>query len=137
MECRHNLNFWRYGDFLGIGAGAHGKITLPAQGEVHKRIRLRHPEAWMAGVHEGKCLADDRVLEAPELIFEFFLNQLRLRDGVRMSQFSPRTGLAWESVQEPVRAAMDKGLLEEKGDCLVPTDLGWRFSNEIQALFLP
>lgn len=137
LECRHNLNYWRYGDFLGVGAGAHGKITLPAQGEVRKRIRLRHPEAWMAGVHERNSLADDSALEAPDRIFEFFLNQLRLRDGVKKSQFSPRTGLPWSCVQGPIAEALHKGLLEDKGDRLVPTDFGWRFSNEIQALFLP
>jgi oxygen-independent coproporphyrinogen-3 oxidase len=96
-ECRHNLNYWRYGDFLGIGAGAHAKITLPSESAVRRRIRLRHPAAWVRGVEEGDSLAEDTNLEPSERVFEFFLNQLRL----------------------------------------APTSLGWRFSNEIQALFLP
>jgi len=91
----------------------------------------------MSGVQEKKSLAEDRALEASDRIFEFFLNQLRLRDGVKKSQFSPRTGLPWSCVHGPLAEALDKGLLEDKGDRLVPTDFGWRFSNEIQALFLP
>lgn len=136
-ECRHNLNYWQYGDFLGIGAGAHGKITLPAQGEVRKRIRKRHPDAWMSGVKEGSALAEDRSIEASDRIFEFFLNQLRLRAGVRKSQFLPRTGLDWGQVRERIETAVEKGLLEDRGECLVHTETGWRFINEIQAGFLP
>jgi oxygen-independent coproporphyrinogen-3 oxidase len=82
-------------------------------------------------------LAEDRVLEPEERVFEFFLNQLRLRRGVRKSQFEPRTGLAWELVAQRVGQLLDRGLLSEQQDWLVPTELGWRFSNESQAVFLP
>ncbi len=136
-ECRHNLNYWRYGDFLGIGAGAHAKITLPSESAVHRRTRLRHPAAWMKGVDEGDSLAEDKNLEPSERVFEFFLNQLRLRGGVRKSQFEPRTGVAWADVSRPVGRAIEKGLLKDENGVLAPTSLGWRFSNEIQALFLP
>jgi oxygen-independent coproporphyrinogen-3 oxidase len=136
-QCRHNLNYWRYGDFLGIGAGAHAKITLPADDSVRRRIRLRHPAAWMAAVGNGDSLAEDRALPPSERVFEFFLNQLRLRGGVRIDQFEPRTGVAWSEVDEPVGQAIEKGLLKEENGVLAPTSLGWRFSNEIQALFLP
>lgn len=137
MECRHNLNYWQYGDFIGIGAGAHGKITLPAEQDLRRRVRLRHPKAWMQGSGRGDVLAEDRQLSSEERIFEFFLNQLRLRAGVDKSQFGPRTGLPWQSVEERVRLAVARGLLEDDGERLVPTDTGWRFSNEIQAIFLP
>lgn len=135
-ECRHNLNYWRYGDFIGIGAGAHGKITLPAEQTVRRRIRHRHPAYWMKSVENGR-LAEDRSLGPAERIFEFFLNQLRLRQGVRISQFGPRTGLCWSTVAERVEDAIHKGLLAREGDLLRPTELGWRFSNDTQAIFLP
>jgi oxygen-independent coproporphyrinogen-3 oxidase len=135
-ECRHNLNYWRYGDFIGIGAGAHGKITMPAEQAVRRRIRLRHPASWMQSVESGR-LAEDRSVEPAERIFEFFLNQLRLRQGVRISQFEPRTGLLWGAVAERVEDAIHKGLLAREGDLLRPTELGWRFSNDTQAIFLP
>jgi oxygen-independent coproporphyrinogen-3 oxidase len=136
-QCRHNLNYWRYGDFLGIGAGAHGKITVPSENNVRRRIRHRHPNAWMQQVGKGNGLAEDRSLQSSERVFEFFLNQLRLIDGVRKDQFEPRTGVAWDEVSGPVSQAIEKGLLKDENGVLAPTDLGWRFSNEIQALFLP
>jgi oxygen-independent coproporphyrinogen-3 oxidase len=138
LECRHNLNYWRYGDYLGIGAGAHGKLTLVAEQCLRRRVRLRHPVAWMRAVRAGAGgLAEDRVLAPEERVFEFFLNQLRLRCGVRKSQFEPRTGLVWEVVAQRVGQLLDRGLLSEQQDWLVPTELGWRFSNDTQALFLP
>ncbi len=138
LECRHNLNYWRYGDYLGIGAGAHGKLTLVAEQCVRRRVRLRQPEAWMRSLRRGENgLAEDRVLPPEERVFEFFLNQLRLRRGVRRSQFEARTGLAWEVVVQRVGQLLDRGLLREEQDWLVPTELGWRFSNDAQAVFLP
>ena len=136
-ECLHNLNYWRYGDFVGIGAGAHGKLTLPLEGAVRRRVRLRHPRDWMAAAKAGEAVAEDAVVPAADRAFEFFLNQLRLRAGVLKFQFTPRTGLPWSAVESPVDEAISKGLLEDRGDRLVATDLGWRFVNEIQALFLP
>jgi putative oxygen-independent coproporphyrinogen III oxidase len=137
FECRHNLNYWQYGDFLGIGAGAHGKITLPSEDAIRRRIRLRHPLSWMKQVRQENGLAEDRVLEPEERVFEFFLNQLRLRGGVSKAQFEPRTGVAWEVVSRRVQQAIEKGLLKDENGLLSPTALGWRFNNEIQALFLP
>lgn len=136
-ECRHNLNYWEYGDFLGIGAGAHGKITLPAVQEVRRRVRRRHPQAWMQGAMDGDVLAEDLAIGPGERVFEFFLNQLRLREGVQKPMFSARTGLPWSEVLGRVELAVEKGLLEDHGSRLVPTVVGWRFVNEIQAIFLP
>jgi len=136
-RCRHNLNYWRYGDFIGIGAGAHGKITLPSEQSVRRRVRQRHPGSWMEGAGGDKGIAEDRVLDPAERVFEFFLNQLRLRDGVLKNQLEPRTGVAWSEVAARVDCAVEKGLLKEENGLLRPTGLGWRFSNEIQAIFLP
>jgi len=135
--CRHNLNYWRYGDFIGIGAGAHGKITLPAEQSVRRRVRQRNPASWMKGVWGGKGVIEDRVLDSAERVFEFFLNQLRLRDGVLKDQLEPRAGVAWEEVAARVNGAIEKGWLNDENGTLSPTELGWRFSNEIQAVFLP
>jgi oxygen-independent coproporphyrinogen-3 oxidase len=136
-ECTHNLNYWRYGDYLGIGAGAHGKITLPAEQAVRRRIRVRHPAAWMRAVARGQSVAEDRSVPSEERVFEFFLNQLRLRRGVRKALFEARTGLAWAVVADRAAELVARGLAEDQGERLAPTELGWRFSNESQALFLP
>ena len=136
-ECVHNLNYWRYGDYLGIGAGAHGKITLPATGEIRRIAKLRHPQAYLRAAAGGGFRAEDRVVAGSERCFEFFLNQLRLRSGVRIADFGPRTGLGWSVARPAVEQALGRGLLEQRADRLVPTDLGWRFVNDIQALFLP
>ena len=136
-QCQHNLNYWRFGDYLGIGAGAHGKLTLPAGGEIRRHSKQRSPGKYLEASATGNWRAEDRTVTPGDRCFEFFLNQLRLREGVRIDDFSPRTGLPWTWAEEPVTQALAKGLLEERERRLVPTELGWRFVNEIQALFLP
>ena len=136
-RCLHNLNYWQYGDFLGIGAGAHSKITLPSEGLVRRRVRHRHPKMYLQARQSGKFLAKDNFISKDERVFEFFLNQLRLYDGVRKEQLTPRTGVAWNDVSERVETAVNRGLLSDVGTVLKPTGLGWRFSNETQAIFLP
>lgn len=136
-QSRHNLNYWRYGDFLAVGAGAHGKITTPSDGRVQRYAKHRHPKRYLQGLESGDWLAESRSLSAEELVFEFFLNQLRLKAGVHISDFSERTGLAWTMVEPRVQQAVDKGLLETKEGRLKATELGWRFVNEIQQMFLP
>ncbi len=137
FRCRHNLNYWRYGDFLGIGAGAHSKLTLPAEQSVRRRVRQKNPRTWLKAEQSGNWLVDDRVIGEEERVFEFFLNQLRLYDGVRKEQFTPRTGVSWDRVSARVEKAIESGLLEDRNGLLKPTALGWRFNNEIQAIFLP
>jgi len=136
-ECAHNLNYWHYGDYLGIGAGAHGKITSASEQSVWRRIRVRHPASWMRAVARGGSLAEERCVTAEDRVFEFFLNQLRLRRGIRKSQFEARTGLPWAVVADRVNELLSRGLLTEERGWLIPTELGWRFSSESQALFLP
>lgn len=136
-QCEHNLNYWCYGDYIGIGAGAHGKITVADEQAIRRRIRVRHPVSWMRAVGVGASVAEDRLVPPDERVFEFFLNQFRLRRGVRKSQFEGRTGVAWTSVAPRVDALLLKGLAVDEGDWLTPTELGWRFSNESQAIFLP
>jgi len=135
--CRHNMNYWRYGDFLAVGAGAHGKITTPADGQVQRYAKHRHPRRYLQGLATGDWRAETRPLGDEELVFEFFLNQLRLKQGVRVDDFDARTGLPWRVVEPRVQMAIDKGLLESVNGSLKPTPLGWRFVNDTQALFLP
>jgi putative oxygen-independent coproporphyrinogen III oxidase len=136
-QCRHNLNYWRYGDFLGIGAGAHSKVTLPAEQSVRRRVRQKHPKTWLKAMQTGEWLIEDRLIDKEERVFEFFLNQLRLYDGVCKQQFAPRTGVSWSRVSERVEKAIRRGLLTDTEGVLKPTSLGWRFVNETQAIFLP
>ena len=137
MYSRHNMNYWRYGDFLAVGAWAHGKITTPSDGKVQRFSKHRHPKRYLQGLENGDWRAETRVLGDDELIFEFFLNQLRLKQGVRIDDFSVRTGLRWQEVGSRVQQAVKKGLLEVHGERVMPTTLGWRFVNDIQQMFLP
>ena len=137
MHSRHNLNYWRYGDFLAIGAGAHGKITTPVDGKVQRYAKHRHPKRYMQGLENGDWLADKQLIGDEERVFEFFLNQLRLRQGVYIDDFSARTGLRWQVAESRVQKAVDRGLLEFSNRRLTPTELGWKFVNDIQQLFLP
>ena len=132
-ECRHNLNYWRYGDFLGIGAGAHAKLTDVAGGRIRRMSKQRHPRAYL----EGRRIAENRIIEEGERVFEFFLNRLRLSEGFSAKDFRARTGLNWKRVAQRVERAVEKGLLEARGERLVHTETGWKFINDIQAMFLP
>ena len=104
---------------------------------MRRRVRQRLPKAWLEAMQTGKWLVEDRLIDEEERVFEFFLNQLRLHDGVIKEQFSPRTGVSWNSVSERVEKAINKGLLTDTREMLKPTSLGWRFTNETQAMFLP
>ena len=137
LQSRHNMNYWRYGDFLAVGAGAHGKITLPAEDKVRRYAKHRHPRQYLQSPDSGDWLAESRLLSDEERVFEFFLNQLRLKHGVYINDFSARTGLPWQVVESRVQQAVDKGLLEVHQARVRPTGLGWKFVNDIQQLFLP
>jgi oxygen-independent coproporphyrinogen-3 oxidase len=137
-ECRHNLNYWRFGDYLGIGAGAHGKLTDPLAGAVVRTARVRQPGRYLAATTPAARVEETRRVGAEDVAFEFFLNVLRLVDGFDAAGFESRTGLSWASVAGPVAAAESRGLLREHAPGRwVPTPLGRRFLNDLQALFLP
>jgi oxygen-independent coproporphyrinogen-3 oxidase len=136
MQCRHNMNYWRFGDFLAIGAGAHGKITMVGEGRVQRYAKQRHPEQYMRGFENGEWLADRRVLGENDLVFEFFLNHLRLRHGFSIDDFCARTGLDWGTAEDRVQQAVEKGLLMVRHGRVTTTELGWEFVNDIQQMFL-
>jgi oxygen-independent coproporphyrinogen-3 oxidase len=134
-ECRHNRNYWEFGDYLGIGAGAHAKISQTDR--VIRTAKTRHPDAYMRAVGGGGVVAEERRLACDDLIGEFMLNALRLHDGFPVELFAARTGLSLEQIDRPRRAAREKGLLADERGSLRPTELGRRFLNDLIALFLP
>ncbi len=130
-QARHNLNYWQFGDYLGIGAGAHAKVSAP-NGTVRRYARPRGPADWMAAP-EGP--GSERILSSDDLKIEFFLNAMRLVQGVPVAYFEARTGLPLSVVSTPLGEARARGLLAEDRDHLRPTPLGLRFLNELLALF--
>ncbi len=133
-RSRHNLNYWRFGDYLGVGPGAHGKISFAER--VIRQARLRHPERYLQAVFDTGAIGEEREVGVDEMGFEFMLNALRLREGVPAALFEERTGCSLALVREPWRQAQTRGLMVEDPTKLRTTALGWRFLNEVQALFL-
>ena len=134
-RARHNLNYWMFGDYLGIGAGAHGKVSFPDR--IERTARLRHPQRYMAAALGGDAVETRRTIEAGELPFEFMLNALRLVEGVPAASFAERTGLPLATVARPLARAAERGLLDADPATIRPTALGLRFLNDLQQLFLP
>jgi len=135
QECKHNLNYWRFGDYIGIGAGAHGKISYP--GKITRQVRERHPETYMQSIEtKGNALIESREIASKDLPFEFMLNSLRLTDGVDTHTFSERTGLPLSVISKGLATASKKGLLDENPSKLKATELGLRYLNNLQELFL-
>ena len=134
-RARHNLNYWEFGDYLGIGAGAHGKISFPHR--IVRQVRLRDPAAYMAGAERGAAVAGESEIARSELPFEFMLNALRLKDGFELARFHERTGLPLSAIERPLAEAERRGLVEHDLRWLRPTPLGFDFLNDLQQLFLP
>ncbi|MCF6262179.1 MAG: radical SAM family heme chaperone HemW [Xanthomonadales bacterium] len=139
-RSQHNLNYWRFGDYLGIGAGAHGKLTLAAEGRVLRTAKKKHPVTYMDRVADSSVdsghIGELRQLSENDLVFEFFLNQLRLKDGVHKKDFSLCTGLAWARVEGQVNQAFAQGLLYDNGEFITTTTRGWHHLNTLQSIFL-
>ena len=134
-ECRHNVNYWRFGDYLGIGAGAHSKLSF--QQRVVRQVRHKQPQQYIEEAERGSPLAEDRTVERNEIGFEFMLNALRLTEGVPVALFAERTGFPLTLVQKPLDEAERRGLIARDHQHIRPTPLGQRFLNDLQAIFLP
>ena len=134
-RCWHNVNYWQFGDYLGIGAGAHSKLTFPHR--VVRQVRLRDPRLYMDGALAGRALAQDDEVARADLPFEFMLNALRLRDGFALAQFTARTGLPLTAIEQPLQEAERLGLVERDLNQVRPTTRGFDFLSDLQALFLP
>ncbi|GAB3105094.1 radical SAM family heme chaperone HemW [Lysobacter terrae] len=135
-QCAHNLNYWRYGDYLGIGAGAHGKITLGHDGSILRRWKLKHPAAYLAAAGRAEAIGGDDRIEAERRPFEFMLNALRLVEGFDLSLFALRTGLPIDAIGPQLRQAVTQGWLSIEDERARPTDAGRRFNNDLVSLFL-
>ena len=134
-ECRHNLNYWRFGDYLGIGAGAHSKLSFPDR--IVRQLRWKQPAQYLERTARGEPLQQEADVSWRELPFEFMLNALRLTDGVPASLFAERTGMPLSIAASAIADAARKGLLDPDPAVLRATPLGRRFLNDLQALFLP
>lgn len=135
-RCRHNLNYWEFGDYLGLGPGAHGKLSF--HDRIVRQARLRNPESWMAAAmaRDGTHIAEHRSVSADELPFEFMLNALRLKEGVAASSFAERTGVSLAAIAKRLQTATERGLLDADPARIRATPLGWRFLNDLQEIFL-
>jgi oxygen-independent coproporphyrinogen-3 oxidase len=147
QRCRHNLNYWQFGDYLGIGAGAHGKLSF--HDRIVRETRLRHPRAYMdaalaaRGSAEGPdrgpagAAGSSREVGAAELPFEFMLNALRLSEGVPAAMFEERTGLSLATIGRQLGRACERGLLDPDPTLIRATPAGMRFLNDLLEIFLP
>ena len=150
--CRHNLNYWEFGDYIGIGAGAHGKSTTrtstptanaapfrcePEQTSITRQSRLRVPASYIRNAGTDSAIADTKVLTKEDCILEFMLNALRLNDGVPQDYFSKRTGLSADTIRASVDAAKNEGLLEAEQGMLKATEKGSRYLNDLLQYFMP
>jgi oxygen-independent coproporphyrinogen-3 oxidase len=133
-RCAHNLNYWRFGDYLGIGAGAHGKLSFPDR--VVRQVRWRDPATYMQRAREGRAVSNEHAVSADELAFEFMLNALRLREGFALSLFTERTGQSVTAVADALDEARRRGLVDVDGSNVRPTARGFDFLSDLQALFL-
>ena len=133
--CRHNLNYWRFGDYLGIGAGAASKLSFPHR--IVRQTRLKQPDSYLRAAVRREFVAESHEVSRADLPFEFMLNALRLSEATPLRWFSERTGLPLSSLEASVAIAEQRGLLQRDLDSIRPTELGRRFLSDLQLLFLP
>ncbi len=133
-RCWHNLNYWGFGDYLGIGAGAHSKLSFAHR--VMRQVRLREPRLYQNAAMAGDAVASTETVLRKDLPFEYMLNALRLREGFSLQDFCERTGLPLSSINAALQTAQDKGWLLVEGGRVVPTERGFDFLSDVQSLFL-
>jgi putative oxygen-independent coproporphyrinogen III oxidase len=133
-HCEHNLNYWRFGDYLGIGAGAHSKLSFPDR--IVRQVRWREPATYMDKAAQGQAVSNENDIPLSARPFEFMMNALRLKDGFELTRFTERTGLTLASIQKALAEAEAKGLLQRDLARAWPTARGFDFLSDLQALFL-
>jgi oxygen-independent coproporphyrinogen-3 oxidase len=134
-RCWHNLNYWQFGDYLGIGAGAHGKLSFAHR--IVRQVRWREPKLYMDNALAGQPMASETEVASADLPFEYMLNALRLRHGFRLVDFSERTGLPVTVISSALEQAQQRGWIERDLQMVRPTEKGFDFLSDLQALFLP
>ncbi len=134
-ECRHNRNYWEFGDYLGIGAGAHGKLTDPADRRAVRIVKRAKPLSYMNGAGTPEAIVETFALTEAQLTVEFMMNALRLASGFPLALFAERTGLPLETISDTLEDARDRGLIDVRVGWLQPTEWGYRYLNELVYLF--
>lgn len=135
-QCRHNLNYWQFGDYLGIGAGAHGKISSAAPQQIERRVKQKQPQAYLDTAGSDDCLLERTLVDEQEVGFEFMLNAMRLLDGVSTPLFQQHTGVPISQIKKPLAEAEKLGLIEHDIHRLRPTEKGQRYLNTLIEQFL-
>lgn len=135
FHCRHNLNYWQFGDYIACGAGAHSKITLK-DGTILREARFAQPESFIQHALNDKAVAHERIVSKDEQAFEFMLNVLRLRQGAPIELLEQRTELSLKDIQNTITKAQSLGLMPQPSDRFVATNKGWDFLSDLQELFL-
>ncbi|MFP4611637.1 MAG: radical SAM family heme chaperone HemW [Thiohalophilus sp.] len=133
-QCRHNRNYWEFGDYLGIGAGAHDKLSDAAAGWIVRRSKRRGPQDYLQAT---EFVQNEQIPDETEVLFEFMLNALRLNDGFELALFERHTGLAHDILQAPLQQAVADGLIEQAGDPIQASMRGRQYLNDLVARFLP
>ena len=133
-ECRHNLNYWRFGDYLGIGAGAHTKLSFPDR--IVRQMRTKQPTEYLKRVSDSTPVRDEHEVSRGDVVFEFMMNALRLTEGFPVALFAERTGLPITAAEKPLAQAEARGLIERDHERIRPTELGRRFLNDLLQMFL-
>ena len=136
-RCLHNSNYWQFGDYLGLGAGAHGKLTDVANGQINRYIRHRIPERYISLAGTEDVISHSRILTQAEIPLEFMMNALRLNEGFHPSLFLDMTGLPLSCIQQPLELAEHKGLIDWNIDKIKPTAQGQRYLNDLLQFFMP
>jgi len=135
-QCAHNLNYWHFGDYLGIGAGAHGKISSGATQDILRRWKVKHPTDYLLKAGTLPAIGGDEAIDNARRPFDYMLNALRLVDGFSLRAFESRTGLTRDAIVAPLSTAVRNDWLMIDADHVTPTDLGRRFNNDVIGLFL-
>lgn len=135
-ECQHNLNYWRFGDYLGIGAGAHAKISSAQAQSVSRISKKRQPDDYLSAMNDRAFISTEQLLAKPELISEFMMNALRLNDGFDSELFTQHTGMPISVVEKLLFRCEERGLLEWGVKKIRPTEQGKRYLNELLLMFL-
>jgi putative oxygen-independent coproporphyrinogen III oxidase len=135
-RCAHNMNYWRYGDYIGIGAGAHGKITVGATAQILRRWKVKHPTSYLATAGTPQAIGGDDDITPERRPFEFMLNALRLQEGFALADFTATTGLPVATIEAALEQARRHGWLDLSDTHVRPTALGRRFTNDVIELFL-
>jgi oxygen-independent coproporphyrinogen-3 oxidase len=137
QQCMHNLNYWQFGDYLGLGAGAHGKLTDIENATINRYARKRQPESYLQDAGKQEVFTETRSLAEGDIVLEFMMNALRLREGVPLALFNERTGLPFSAAEDQLREAEVKGLVEWDSKTLKATTNGQRYLNDLLQMVMP